>query len=1530
MTSRTPMGVQPRPPQQRTLSSSGLTVQRPPHQRTLSAQYLPPSPVRKEPSNLIDLTGDSNDAAVAQNRYGTVPRRGGSRLKLELSNDSTLFQPATESPQNLTPSRLVPKNDASSLADTNSPASTRAGPLDNDNPPMPMPKRRPRFALPTPSKDPTPAVIATKKDGRPKPYSAEVPPDAPRYAPLNRPKADATKVGYGTSATAKESHDMGNADFFSWTGNHPEDRLSDAVIKNGYFDKAPVTQAETTSAKPAIFPALKHKNGLNLLSSIFVGVLNQRKHNGQVVAPSAFKPPPRVTLTDTKREVWMRDLANPAISLRRLSRTIPHGIRGKGLLDHCLNKNVPTERAVWLVRCVGANDLRTVKRKGVNGTVVMGGEAKWLKDWTLYVEQFVESVASAFGEVDWKARVQYAIRLATHLYAEHLVDRDHYMDWLVGGLENSTQSKLPMWILISQIYWKDLLRLRRHGRRLANALLSHLTTIQNDPDRDILTQLSTKLTSLLLPLLSSYPDNFLSPTTWLRCRETLLASIPIDNDAVLSAYKALNSRNEILIASSGKSQPANRQILIKQLDTTFQTLYTNELASSCWNVSEDKRMIVRTVLEWSTSFYRPGQARIYVAASLLRAWASTGVDITTAILESIGAAPPQGVTPKRLFYQLISELVRTGQFNVREYIIWLMGRGGMTSSLDTEPDAPCSTRLLIDLPLSALSSSLIATRANLLRRAAFDVAEEARDIDAAWNFIRHALGLSSNAEVSPVQRRPMPLAKICRAVSNSSRALQTEVGARLLRIFQTDEYESSSDIHLSPTAFNHARSILEAAKDFTTMAEMIKLTSRFPDADILASCADTVNVHLATFAAMNVARNLCDLLLERMKIVNDEQGVRVRPLLVALGALTARLPGLANTSAHLRKELQQIDQSTAIDACSPVSDNMAARLQDAEGELNDEIERLLTGGTSLDRPTMDRLFHTVVTRLEGSWAKDSEKQHAYSALLARLRIFDTQHFDVRMTDWVHHVSIMKTRPTLFDIYPFLISLGCLGLSTIMTTTTVDPSKVVGGQIGCTSTYMQEVLQLVVSPLPPKNALSQEEAYRFYVQQRVAPQQHHRELAVLIRNSLIEYSKLQNSEMSASAPLARQDLRDDVLDLLRLLVLNDSPTTVQILGTKLADSPLSEVLASITTRLLAPTRDPSDPMTFETVLELANDFTLPFCQLKLSIGLAASKASGSSGDEQPPSHVDMLSKALDQAVETKNMMWTSVLPYLSEEITDHLKRQAQTRLFSLVPSLKTMSTARDSSEDTVRLSESLLSVVEAIIRGRPALKATQLNMSMVEKLTELWELLAATDIIGKDLRMAIIEHWLPILLKFITLHTTANEPVLSPTQPASMKPPTTAAANDVRARMLVVLSGIMLELDNISCEEASSGRQLRQTTFDLALFLVDHLPEESRLQCVRAILIGGSLQTPVTSDAGIRYLFSYAAPWMEQFMLAHRQTPTPPSNGPPRPKIPISVQGSARLTPYIFRRWELLSEPSPIVGENDTALSLSLFEAIKIQ
>lgn len=35
-----------------------------------------------------------------------------------------------------------------------------------------------------------------------------------------------------------------------------------------------------------------------------------------------------------------------------------------------------------------------------------------------------------------------------------------------------------MWILIAEIYWKDLLRSRKYGRRLVFAMLAHLHVVR--------------------------------------------------------------------------------------------------------------------------------------------------------------------------------------------------------------------------------------------------------------------------------------------------------------------------------------------------------------------------------------------------------------------------------------------------------------------------------------------------------------------------------------------------------------------------------------------------------------------------------------------------------------------------------------------------------------------------------------------------------------------------------------------------------------------------------------------------------------------------------------------------------------------------------------------------------------------------------------------------------------------------------------------------------------------------------------------
>ena len=145
-----------------------------------------------------------------------------------------------------------------------------------------------------------------------------------------------------------------------------------------------------------------------MLSSVFAAALEKRQDHNTVTAASTFKPPPRVTLTDNRRETWLRDLANSSVPLRRLSRTIPHGIRGKILLDQCLSKCVPVGRAVWLAKCVGANEIRAFKRRGTSGAATVGLEAKWIRDWTTNVQQFVEGVVNSCGKMEWKVKMTYA------------------------------------------------------------------------------------------------------------------------------------------------------------------------------------------------------------------------------------------------------------------------------------------------------------------------------------------------------------------------------------------------------------------------------------------------------------------------------------------------------------------------------------------------------------------------------------------------------------------------------------------------------------------------------------------------------------------------------------------------------------------------------------------------------------------------------------------------------------------------------------------------------------------------------------------------------------------------------------------------------------------------------------------------------------------------------------------------------------------------------------------------------------------
>ena len=190
--------------------------------------------------------------------------------------------------------------------------------------------------------------------------------------------------------------------------------MSEPPIKSGYFDKAPASQSELNSARPSIWSNVKHKSGLQILSTLYISALDQREDCGTITSKSIFKPPPRATLTEAKREAWLKDLADQNVSLRRLSRTIPHGIRGRVLLDQALAKRIPIWRTIWLAKCVGANEIRAFKRKGTAGAFASGGEAKWIRDWTISNEQFLEAMINEGRTEDWREKVHYGFVVADY------------------------------------------------------------------------------------------------------------------------------------------------------------------------------------------------------------------------------------------------------------------------------------------------------------------------------------------------------------------------------------------------------------------------------------------------------------------------------------------------------------------------------------------------------------------------------------------------------------------------------------------------------------------------------------------------------------------------------------------------------------------------------------------------------------------------------------------------------------------------------------------------------------------------------------------------------------------------------------------------------------------------------------------------------------------------------------------------------------------------------------------------------------
>ncbi|KXG45781.1 Mediator complex, subunit Med12 [Penicillium griseofulvum] len=1374
------------------------------------------------------------------------------------------------------------------------------------------------------------------------------------------------------------------ADFAPWTGNHQEDVLSEQTAKQGYYDRTQVSQNESNTARPALYAQLKNRTGLQMLSSVFAAALEKRQTQNTIHAPSTFKPPPRVTLTDNKREAWLRDLANPSVPLRRLSRTIPHGIRGKILLDQCLGKWIPVARAVWLAKCVGANEIRAFKRKGTSGALAVGLEAKWVRDWTTNVQQFVEGVFAAPKSSDWKAKMTYAVGLTARLFSENLLDHDHFLEWFLSSFEAASIGTIPIWILMLGIYWNSIMRYRRRGRRLAELLLQKVRQA-TEAKLTQLQPLIDRLSRFIKKLVLDHTSSMILPNSWEMYKHQVSSALDLGNEAEKALFQSLAERNARVQRPKHSKQTTHRsphQGIVRLLDSIRSSQDLSSIFGYL-DAFDDKAILVFKLLEWLSTPFRHGLCRVYIGVRLLRKWKLAGVDIDSHILAFLSRGQNNQKLNMDQIYHVVSELVRSQTFSVGRYLQWLMARGVTNGSSSAEggkmKDLPIDIGLIAQLPVARLPEHVGNLRSTLLARTGLSASEENAAIDSVKDVISQRLpGIFGVNESASMALDSLP--------SNLPWAVKAEVGQWLRRAIAEHNRSAESTNRaalpvgiasvvsaLTPAEFYIVRDALESFGDISMLADVLKFASTCGDSTVLASVADTTNCHFDSLCVIGATTDLFRRLIDAYAGIK-RLGMPNLDLIFSLIELGLRIPSELNTVSILRQDLSRMENKSIVAASSPVSDHIPEGFGGVDPFFREKLDQLLQSGNVMDEPTLDAVFNTLIKHLESDNGHANLSANDTCRYLAQLRSFHPKHFDGILARWVCSHLRSPERTILLRILPPLIGVGCVTIRAFLALakrlTISTPATVPNA-----AQLPADLVQLLVSGDEDSKSFDLV-SYRFQLAQQEFLNKNSEEALKIVCDAA--------SSKTDDSSIGHSKLEHSIVMLLRDLLVRHPECAAQNGIQKLIDQyPASlSIVQKALDLLLGVESQYNGHSVLSKVEKLAcmtDDFSLPFCQLKLQVLFHAD-----SGSEDRTNIVDAMFKTAVSDCRAHRLHWVELVALMSPDAVRQIRERAEKEFFS-IPLLEEPIGEIPGSPDklgSLETAKMYLTIIEELASSIPDSGAPSVAPVLVEKMDSLLHKIITmhssapakgmTNTSRANFERALA-FWFSALLRMIVLHRSAFA-----------QPPAALKTNPLHEQLRLLTSIFCIALSRLPGDvlrlfpaadyfphpapaegfRPCPGILLQTHALDVAASLIDVFPEEVRQQCARFLKEKCPSFVPFMNDSRFLYLLG---PMIDQYSANAQQVsaPSPAASGSTPTQSPalFSIVGSSTaqqsvpaasglstglpdsncmanrlrlqhrgrvVGPYPVRPWELLEDAAPFLGVNDTAVNLGFFDARRVR
>lgn len=182
-------------------------------------------------------------------------------------------------------------------------------------------------------------------------------------------------------------------------------------------------------------------------------------------------------------------------------------------------------------------------------------------------------------------------------------------------------------------------------------------------------------------IMLSSPACLVSPLIWNRYESLLRRSLVNVPRIVSDSLNRISKRNQKLQSQVSLHATTPKQRVIRLLDTAFEDVDVATLGDACLALMHDPDSLVTTYLQWGSSLYRTGSARIYLTVRLLRGCCAGRNGLDEPITRFISRSGNHVGLSKPSLFRILAELFRSKHLTVGKYLQWLIARGGTNRPL---------------------------------------------------------------------------------------------------------------------------------------------------------------------------------------------------------------------------------------------------------------------------------------------------------------------------------------------------------------------------------------------------------------------------------------------------------------------------------------------------------------------------------------------------------------------------------------------------------------------------------------------------------------------------------------------------------------------------------------------------------------------------------------------------------------------------------------------------------------------------------